>query len=51
MFGIHSPERRASPRHDAPLGTVGLLGLWRWFSTFQRQDCSCSNPALWPMNS
>jgi ubiquinone/menaquinone biosynthesis C-methylase UbiE len=31
MFGIHSPERRSSPRYDAALGTVGLLGLWCGF--------------------
>ena len=33
---IHSTKRRASPRDDAPLGAVGLLGLWRWFRPSDR---------------
>jgi ubiquinone/menaquinone biosynthesis C-methylase UbiE len=28
---VHPPQRRGSPCDDAPLGAVGLLGLWRWF--------------------
>src|SRR5215510_16507579 len=37
MPGIHSPKRRASPRDDAPLGAVGLLGLWRRFRPSDRK--------------
>ena len=31
MPRIHTTKRRPSPRPDAPLGTVGLLGLRCWF--------------------
>jgi hypothetical protein len=37
MSGIHSPKRRASPRDDASLGAVGLLGLWRRFRPSDRK--------------
>jgi len=45
MPGIHSPKRRPSPRDDAPLGAVGLLGLWCRFRPSDRKARSRSRTA------